>query len=1014
MELNAGALERDLSRALQGEVRFSDGDRALYATDGSNYRMLPIGVVNPRSIDDVVATVEVCRDHGAPIVNRGGGTSLAGQTCNVAVVIDSGKHLRRILELNHDENFARVQPGVVLDDLRNRAEEHQLTFAPDPSTHEYCTLGGMIGNNSCGVHSVMGGLTADNVIELDVITADGTRMTLRRVDDEEELQRIIDGGGRRGEIHSRLRDFRDRYADRIRERFPDIPRRVSGYNLPDLLPENGFDVAKSVVGSESTLVTVLEAKVRLVHSPPARSLLVLGFPDVYEAADAVPQVMEFGPVGLEGLDDRLISDMKIKKVHPEDIELLPEGKGWLVAEFGGQSKDESDAAAKRCMQALKKTAQSLKLYDDDEIEAKIWEVRESGLGATARIPRHPDTWEGWEDSAAPPERFGDYLRDLRQLFDQFGYDGSFYGHFGQGCLHTRINFDMVTAEGVRRFRSFIEHAADLVVSYGGSLSGEHGDGQSRAEFLPKMFGEEIVEAFRELKTIWDPDGRMNPGKVVDPYGLTQNLRLGPDYAPWHPETHFSFPEEEGGGFARATARCVGVGKCRREEGGIMCPSYMVTHEEKDSTRGRARLLFELLNQDEIGRKGWKDDAVLDALDLCLSCKGCKTDCPVNVDMATYKAEFLSHYYEGRLRPRTAYSIGLITWWSRLGSLVPGIANAVLKSKTLGGLMKRLGGIAPKREAPEFAHRTFTGWYRRRSKRDDATKRSRPAVILWPDTFNDHFHPDTLKAAVKVLETAGFGVVIPPRPLCCGRPLYDFGMLPTAKKLLGQIMTTLRPAIRRGIPIVGLEPSCVAVFRDELKNLFPRHQDADRLSKQTYILSEFLEKYAPGFRPPTLDRKAVVQRHCHHQAVMGFDADETWLAKLGLETEILDSGCCGMAGAFGFEEDHYDVSMAAGERVVLPKVREAGDDVLIVADGFSCREQIRQGTGKRAYNMAELIAMALTAGGVEAPPSSAGPSRDVAGPGSPDSPDGTRGPGGLAATEVLGDRIVTEREASRKD
>jgi Fe-S oxidoreductase len=434
---------------------------------------------------------------------------------------------------------------------------------------------------------------------------------------------------------------------------------------------------------------------------------------------------------------------------------------------------------------------------------------------------------------------------------------------------------------------------------------------------------------------------------------------------------------------------------------------MVTHEEKDSTRGRTHLLFELLNQDAIGRKGWKDDAVLDALDLCLSCKGCKTDCPVNVDMATYKAEFLSHYYEGRLRPRTAYSIGLITWWARLGSMVPGLANRVLQSKPLGGLLKKLGGIAPKREAPAFAPTTFTAWYRKRRN----VTRTRPAVILWPDTFNDHFHPATLKAAVKVLETAGFGVVIPPKPLCCGRPLYDFGMLPTAKKMLVQIMDSLRPAIRRGIPIVGVEPSCVAVFRDELKNLFPKDQDADRLSKQTYLLSEFLEKYAPGFRPPQLDRKAVVQRHCHHQAVMGFDADETWLAKLGVEAEILDSGCCGMAGAFGFEDDHYDVSIACGERVVLPKVREAADDVLVVADGFSCREQIRQGTGRRAYNIAELIAMALTAEGVEPPPPSKGAPRpeDM-----PESPDGIRGPGGLAATEELGDRIVNEREASRKD
>ena len=957
VELNARALERDLSKALDGEVRFGAGDRALYATDGSNYRQVPIGVVVPRTTDDVIAAVETCRDHGAPIVNRGGGTSLAGQTCNVAVVIDSGKHLRKILELNQGEGYARVQPGVVLDDLRNRAEEFHLTFAPDPSTHEYCTLGGMIGNNSCGVHSVMGGLTADNVIELDVITYDGTRLVLRKVDDDEELQRIVDAGGRRGEIHSRLRDLRDRYGSLVEERYPKIPRRVSGYNLDWLLADKGFDVPKAVVGSESTLLTVLEAKVRLVHSPPVRSLLVLGFEDVYTAADHAPDVLEFGPVGLEGLDDRLIKDMKIKKVHPEDIELLPEGKGWLLAEFGGQSKEEADAEARRCMKALEKAATSVKLYDDPPMEAKIWEVRESGLGATARIPNHPDTWEGWEDSAAPPERFGDYLRDLRKLFEQFGYDGSFYGHFGQGCLHTRINFDLVTAPGVRKFRSYLEQATDLVVSYGGSLSGEHGDGQSRAEFLPKMFGPEIVEAFREFKTIWDPDGRMNPGKVVDPYRIDENLRLGPDYRPWTPETHFSYPEEEGGGFARAAARCVGVGKCRREEGGVMCPSYMVTHEEKDSTRGRARLLFELMEQDQIGRKGWKEDAVLDALDLCLACKGCKTDCPVNVDMATYKAEFLSHYYTRKIRPRSAYAIGLIYWWSRLGSKVPRITNAVLGSKRLGGLMKRLGGIHPDREAPAFAKRTFTRWFRRRRRR---LSRTTPTVILWPDTFNDHFHPDTLKAGVQVLETAGFQVVLPPRPLCCGRPLYDFGMLPTAKRMLRQVMETLRPAIGRGIPIVGLEPSCVAVFRDELPNLFPEDQEAQRLSKQTFLLSEFLERYAKGFRPPKLDRKAVVQRHCHHQAVMGFDADHTWLEKLGLEAELLDSGCCGMAGAFGFEEDHYDVSVACGERVLYPKLRETPADTLVVADGFSCREQIRQGVGRRAHHLAELIAMALSA------------------------------------------------------
>jgi FAD/FMN-containing dehydrogenase/Fe-S oxidoreductase len=957
-EQEAKSLERDLAHGLQGEVRFGDGDRAMYATDGSNYRQVPIGVVVPKSKDDVIAAVEICHAHGAPIVNRGGGTSLAGQACNVAVVIDQSKHLRRILDLNPGESFARVQSGVVLDDLRGRAGEFGLTFAPDPSTHASCTLGGMIGNNSCGVHSVMGGMTADNVLELEVITYDGTRLTLGQVSDDNELQRLIDSGGKRGEIYSHLRDLRRGYARLIRERYPPIPRRVSGYNLDHLLLDPGLDVAKAVVGSESTLVTVLEAKVRLVRSPPARSLLVLGFEDVYTAADHAPQVMEYGPIGLEGLDDRLVEDMKIKRVHPEDIQLLPEGGGWLLCEFGGESKDESNAAARRVMTAIGKGKRtpSMELYDDVEIENKIWEIRESGLGATARIPGRADTWEGWEDSAAPPERLGDYLRDLRKLLDQHGYDGAFYGHFGQGCLHTRTDFDLVTEEGIRNFRSFLQEAADLVVSYGGSLSGEHGDGQSRAELLPKMFGREIVEAFREFKTMWDPDGRMNPGKVVDPYRLDQNLRLGADYRPWRPQTHFAYPEEEGGGFARAAARCVGVGKCRRQGGGVMCPSYMVTHEEKHSTRGRARLLFELLQQDQIGRKGWREGAVLGALDLCLSCKGCKSDCPVNVDMATYKAEFLSHYYRRRLRPRSAYAMGLIYWWARLGSKVPRLANAMLSSRLLGGSMRRLGGIHPKRQAPTLSGRSFTSWFRNRRRPSSAGDRT---VILWPDTFNNHFHSDTLGAAARVLDETGFRVVIPPRPLCCGRPLYDFGMLPTARKLLIQIMATLRPSIRQGIPIVGLEPSCVAVFRDELRNLFPADEDARLLSEQTYLFSEFLEKFAKGFRPPKLDRRAIVQRHCHHQAVMGFDADSAWLAKLGIDAEVLDSGCCGMAGAFGFEKEHYEVSMACGERVLLPRVREAPEDTLIVADGFSCREQILQGTGRRAHHLVELIEMAIT-------------------------------------------------------
>jgi len=945
-------LLEELERDVEGEVRFDPGARALYATDGSNYRHVPIGVVVPRTVDDVVATVAACRRHDLPVLSRGGGTSLAGQCCNTAVVIDWSKHAHRLLELDPEARFALVQPGIVRDDLDREAERHHLTFGPDTSTHQYATLGGMIGNNSCGVHSVMAGKTEENTEELEVLTYDGLRMRVGPTPDD-ELARIIAAGGRRGEIYSKLRDLRDRHADLIRERYPRIPRRVSGYNLQQLLPENGFHVARALVGTESTCVTVLAARVRLVPSPPARSLLVLGYPSIGEAGDDVPEVLEHGPIGLEGIDDRLVEDMKKKHVHPQDIELVPEGKGWLLVEFGGQSKEESDAKAETLMRKLgkRKSAPTMKLYDDPPLEAKVWEVRESALGATARVPGMPDTWEGWEDSAVPPDRLGDYLRELRRLFDRFGYGCSLYGHFGQGCVHTRIDFDLKSDDGIAKFREFVEEAADMVVSFGGSLSGEHGDGQSRAELLPKMFGKELVRAFEEFKAIWDPDDRMNPGKIVRPHRLDQDLRYGRDYGPKEPVTHFAYAEDQFS-FVRATERCIGVGKCRKADTGIMCPSYMVTGEEMHSTRGRTHLLWEMLHGDPIGANGWRDDHVKEALDLCLACKGCKSECPLNVDMATYKAEFLAHYYRGKVRPRAAYAMGLIYWWARLGSKVPAVANFVLNAPVLGGLLKRAGGIAPDRQAPRFASRTLRRWMGGRPRRNQGRRK----VILWPDTFTNHFHPEAGEAAVEVMEAAGFDVVMPARSLCCGRPLYDHGMLGLARRLLRQILDELRPAIRAGIPVIGVEPSCLAVFRDELPNLFPHDEDAHRLAMQSFVLSEFLRKQ--GWEPPKLSgTKAVVQPHCHHASVMGFDAERKLLEQLGVDAEVVDAGCCGMAGSFGFEAEKYEVSMKVGERRLLPKVRES-DDAVIVADGFSCRTQIEQATGRKAVHLSQLIKIAL--------------------------------------------------------
>jgi FAD/FMN-containing dehydrogenase/Fe-S oxidoreductase len=946
----ARALEADLRRACEGEVRFDDAYRALYATDASNYRQVPIGVCLPRSLSEVEAIVGVCRRHGAPVLARGGGTSLAGQCCNVAVVIDFTKHLHRVLSLDPDRREAWVEPGLVLDDLRSQAERHHLTFGPDPSTHTHCTLGGMIGNDSCGVHSVMAGRMDENLHALDVLLYDGTRLEVSAAKDGALATAFQGGGARAASIARALEALRDRVGGLVRERMPQIPRRVSGYRMDALLPERGAHVARSLVGSEGTCAITLRAKVRLVPSPPSRVLVALGYPDVFAAGDAVPEILRHGPIGLEGLDDRLVADMTKKRLHPERTKLLPEGKGWLLAEFGGADRREGEAHAERLVASLrgKPGRPEVRIFDDPRQEEIVWKVRESGLGATARVPGSPDTWEGWEDSAVHPEKLGSYLRRLRALFDDFGYACALYGHFGQGCVHTRIDFDLATRDGIARFRAFLERAAELVVSLGGSLSGEHGDGQSRAELLPRMYGEELVRAFSEFKRIWDPEWKLNPGKVVQPYRLDENLRLGEGFREARPATYFRYPEDDGK-LGRAVLRCVGVGECRREHGGVMCPSYMVTREEQHSTRGRARLLFEMLEGDPLS-KGWREEGVREALDLCLACKGCKSDCPMNVDMATYKAEFLAHHYHRRLRPRAAYAMGLVREWSRLAALAPGLVNAAARTPGLSTLMKLAGGIAHARELPRFAPVTFRQWFRARLARPEG----RP-VLLFPDTFSDHFHPRIAVAAVEVLERAGFRVEIPDRPLCCGRPLYDFGMLDRARARLRELVEGLEPYAGAGIPIVGLEPSCVAVLRDELPAMLGHDPRSLRISKASLTLSELIDREGDRFPLPRLERRALMQGHCHHHAVMGLDAEVNVLKQLGLDVARPDTGCCGMAGSFGFERgDKYRVSIAAGERALLPEVRRAAADVLILADGFSCREQIRQGTGRRALHLAEVI------------------------------------------------------------
>ena len=956
-------LENELKSALRGEVRFDRGSRALYATDGSNYRQIPIGLVVPRDDDDVIAAVAICRKYGAPVLARGAGTSLAGQCCNVAVVLDFTKYMNRILEINPEQRIARVQPGVVLDSLRNRAEVHQLTFAPDPSTHNRCTIGGMIGNNSCGTHSLLGGKTVDNVEELRILLYDGTQMTVGATSDR-EFERITNEGGRRGEIYAKLRTIRDQYGSEVRARFPRIPRRVSGYNLDELLPERGFHVAHALVGTEGTCAIVLEAKLRLIHSPQHRTLVGLGYKDAFEAADHVPGILEFKPIALEGFEGSIVDGLQ-RKGAP-NLELLPAGHGFLLVEFGGDDPGQTESVAQQLVEYLRKMADppGTRIYTKNEARA-VWQIRESGPRAAAFAPGAPPEWEGWDDSAVAPEKLGSYLRDIRRLLNEYGYRTAFYGHFGHGCIHMRVSFDLESENGIRKYGEFVERAADLVVSYGGSLSGEHGDGQSRAALLPRMFGSELMKAFGEFKVMWDPGNKLNPHKVVNAYLPTENLRLGADYRPLQPKTHFQFPEDDGS-FSKAALRCIGLGACRKSDSGAMCPSYMVTLEEEHSTRGRAHILFEML-QGEVVQGGWEDERVKKALDLCLSCKACKSECPANVDIATYKAEFLSHYYESKRRPLHAYAFGLIDQWAQWGSHAPRIANFFSHTPGLVHLVRKMSRLAPERQLPRLAHVSFQKWARRNrvpGLEEEIKRESQPAtyksreVILWADTFNNYFHPETARAALEVLRDAGFKARVSRQHLCCGRPLYDFGMLDTAKTYLRRILQILGDQIDAGLPIVVLEPSCASVFRDELRNLFPTDVRASRLRTQVFLLSEFLQHHAPDYQPPRLSRKVFLHGHCHQKALMKMSHEEALLQKMGADLQSIDSGCCGMAGPFGFEKDKYAISQAVGERVLLPAVRRTPAETLIVSDGFSCREQILQATGRQAVHLAEALQIAM--------------------------------------------------------
>jgi FAD/FMN-containing dehydrogenase/Fe-S oxidoreductase len=944
------SLKIELARQVEGEVRFDVGTRAAYATDASNYRQVPVGVVIPRHEGDVIAALSIARENSMPILARGGGTSLAGQACNAALVLDFSKYMNRVTAIEADKRVAHVEPGVVQSHLNSALAPHALFFAPDPSTKDRCTIGGMIGNNSCGAHSAAYGKTVDNVEALEVVLYDGTHLSLTGSMDDAQLEAAIARGGREGALYSKLRELRDRSADSVREHFPKLPRRVSGYNLDELMPERGFNVARAIVGSEGTLATILRATIRAVPRPKEIGLAVLGFDDVFIAADQTPWLLEHRPEALEGFDQNLPEFARIKKMP--GVRFLPAGRAFLLVEMGGASRDEAREGAERVIAQAREHREctGVAYLSDPREQAAVWQIRESGLGSSAFIPGRPRSWPGAEDSAVPPANLGAFLRGFDRILGSHNLKvATYYGHFGEGCVHARVNFDLMSASGIATFRAAMTELGELVASLGGSLSGEHGDGLARSELLPMMFRPELIDAFRDFKRIFDPDSKMNPGVIVDPHLLDSHLKLGANYRPREITTHFNFSGE--GGLAGAVLKCVGIGKCRKSEAGTMCPSYMATREEIHSTRGRARILFEALTTDLLP-EGFADPALKDALDLCLSCKGCKAECPSSVDMAAYRAEFFSNYYRSHRRPLSSAFFGRLNEVARLASYAPSIANAITHAPVVGDIAKKMLAIHPERELPRFARRTFRSWFERRA----APGASRREVVLFPDTFNTFFEPHVAIAAVEVLERAGFRVIVPREQLCCGRPLYDQGMLERAKVRLRDVMDALDPFVAVGIPIVGLEPSCILTFRDELPSLFSDDPRAKAIASNSFLLDEFLAREAPDFALPELRHRTIVQGHCHQKAIAGIGDEIALLSRAaGANLEVLDAGCCGMAGAFGYDRDHFGVSKQIAARVLIPAIEQAPADAIIVADGFSCRSQIRHFCPSRTpMHLAEVL------------------------------------------------------------
>ncbi|WP_024803096.1 FAD-binding and (Fe-S)-binding domain-containing protein [Nocardia sp. BMG51109] len=940
--ISPAGLAAELHRAGVSDVLADDTTRAAYSSDASLYRSLPLVVARPRHADEVAAALEVCRRVGVPLTSRGGGTSVAGNAVGEGLVLDFSRHMNRVLSVDPEAATATVEPGTIQAVVQSAAAPHGLRFGPDPSTFTRCTIGGMIGNNACGSRTLGYGRTSDNVTGLHVLTGSGESIRLDTAAEAPPSPTL-----------TRLRQVTGAGLATIRTELGRFGRQVSGYALEHLLPENGFDVARMLVGSEGTLAVATEATVRLVTEPAHRILAVLGYPDIAAAGDAAPAVLEFHPTACEGIDSRIV-DVVRERRGPDAVPPLPAGAAWLFVELVGADLDAVIARAGRLGETC--GAVDSLVVTDAARTAELWRIRADGAGLAGRSQTGLPAHAGWEDAAVPPARLGAYLREFDALMADFGVAALPYGHFGDGCLHIRIDWPLGKPGGTGIFREFLYAAATLVASYGGSLSGEHGDGRARSELLPLMYSADALGLFAAVKHTFDPANILNPGVVVDPRPVDADLRV--PAAPILRRDLALAYHRDGGDFTQAVHRCTGVGKCRADNtatGGVMCPSYQATRDEKDSTRGRARVLQEMINGTAV-TAGWRSPEVHEALDLCLSCKGCFSDCPTGVDMAAFKSEVLHQSYRRRRRPVTHYSLGWLPRWARIAGRAPNLANAAMRLPGLAPLALSAAGVDKRRTIPAFATQTFRSWF-------EETRPTRPAagdpVVLFVDSFTNYFTPEVGQATVRVLEAAGYRPEITERQQCCGLTWISTGQLDAAKRILGRTVNALHAHSPAGTPIVGMEPSCTGVLRSDAGELVGTAAAA-AVAENTRTLAELLTD-RQWTLPDLTGREIVAQPHCHHHSVMGWGPDARLLERAGAQVRRL-GGCCGLAGNFGVEKGHYEVSVAVAEQQLLPAVSSAAPDTAILADGYSCRTQLADLSERRGQHLAQLLAEELDSQG----------------------------------------------------